>query len=188
MHAGWPTHHSATLHPITNIASSKLRHLMLVLVLTLIVMAAALAQARVLEQRDREIVAQVRTSFASLKNIMLDMAQSLSRLDRSSGDSECLDSALGELQQMAQELAGYEYLLRIENEMPDFDDDNTIKGILRFAVENTIRILESEDKRLNQILADRCARFPLSAGKTQQAVQVIATIATILKSVRPRLS
>jgi len=161
--------------------------LMLVLVLTLMVPAAALVQARVLEQRDREIVAQVRVSFANLKNLMLDMGQSLSRLDRSSGDGECLDSALGELQQMAQELAGYEYLLRIENEMPDFDD-STIKGILKFAVENTIRILESEDKRLNQLLSDRCARFPLSAGKTQQAVQVIATIATILKSVRPRLT
>jgi hypothetical protein len=172
---------------MTNIAPSKLTRLMLVLALTLIVPAAALVQARVLEQKDRETVAQVRASFASLKNLMLDMAQSLSHLDRSSGEGECLDSALAELQQMAQELAGYEYLLRIENEMPDFDD-NTIKGILKFAVENTIRILESEDKRLNQLLLDRCARFPLSAGKTQQAVQVIATIATILKSVRPRLT
>jgi hypothetical protein len=187
MHAGWPAYNSVSVEPMTDIAASKLTRFMLVLVLALMVAAAGLVQARVLEQRDREIVAQVRVSFANLKSLMLDMAQSLSRLDRSSGDSECLDSALGELQQMGQELAGYEYLLRIETEMPDFDD-NTIKGILKFAVENTIRILETEDKRLNQLLLDRCARFPLSAGKTQQAVQVITTIATVLKSVRPRLT
>jgi hypothetical protein len=76
----------------------------------------------------------------------------------------------------------------VSNSNLDIAKVRQIQGILKFAVENTIRILESEDKRLNQLLVDRCARFPLSAGKTQQVVQVITTIATILKSVRARLT
>ena len=93
---------------------------------------------------------------------------------------------LGDLQQASQELAGYEYLLTIETEMINFDD-TAMKGILRFAVEKAISVLEMERKHLNGVL-DQCSSFPLSAGKTRQAMQYIDTLATILKSVWPRLS
>jgi hypothetical protein len=167
--------------------ATRLASWLLVAALTVFVTAQGLVEARVLEQKDLEIIAQIKASATSLKSLMIDMGQSLTRLDLSSAESECLKSALGDLQQISQELASYEYLLTIETEIPDFDDDNAMKEILRFAVDNAISILDTEHKRLNQLL-DNCSRFPLSAGKTQQAMQFIDRITTILKSVRPRLS
>jgi hypothetical protein len=143
-------------------------------------------KARVLDQKALETISQIKVSIENMKSLMMDMAQSLRRPDISSGDSECLGSALGELQQGSQELAGYEYLLRIETEMIDFDD-KAMKGILRFAIEKSISVLETERNHLSRVV-DQCSRFPLSVGKTQQAMQYIDTIATILKSVWPRLS
>jgi hypothetical protein len=181
-----PSPRSQAHRPRTT-GATRLASWLLVATLTVFVTAEGLVEARVLEQKDLEIIAQIKASATSLKSLMIDMGQSLTRLDLSSAESECLKSALGDLQQISQELASYEYLLTIETEIPDFDDDNAMKEILRFAVDNAISILDSEHKRLNQLL-DNCSRFPLSVGKTQQAVQFIDRITTILKSVRPRLS
>jgi hypothetical protein len=181
-----PSPRSQAHRPRTTWAT-RLASGLLVAALTVFVTAQGFVEARVLEQKDLEIIAEIKTSYTSLKSLMMDMAQSLRRLDLPSAEGECLKSALGDLQQILQELASYEYLLTIETEIPDFGDDNAMKGILRFAVDNAISILDTEHKRLNQLL-DHCSRFPLSVGKTQQAVQFIDRIATILKSVRPRLS
>jgi hypothetical protein len=77
-------------------------------------------------------------------------------------------------------------LITIEKEMTDFGENNPMRGIVKFAVEKSNTILAGERKRLTQ-LSDRCTRFPLSASKTQQAIQVIDTTAGILTSIHGRL-
>src|SRR6185503_13184894 len=84
-------------------------------------------KSRVLDEKALDVLSQVKTSVENVKSVMMDMAQSLRRPDISSGDSECLKSVLGDLQQASQELAGYEYLLTIETEMINFDD-TAMKG------------------------------------------------------------
>jgi hypothetical protein len=82
-------------------------------------------------------------------------------------------------------LQSYEYLITIESELKDFDDDNALRGMLRFAVENALKILETEHKRLGEI-TDQCTRNPISADKTRQAAQFIETTVAVLKSLQPR--
>jgi hypothetical protein len=158
----------------------------LIAAIVLLAFPPASIKGRVLDENDLEIISQVKTSYANMMNLMTDMAQSLKRPDISGGDSECLSSALGGLQQTSRELATYQYLLTIETQVIDFDD-NAMKGILRFAVDNALSVLETERKHLSQ-LSEQCSRFPLSVGKTQQAMQYIDRVTAILKVVRPRLS
>jgi hypothetical protein len=139
--------------------------------------------ARVLTEEDLEQVSQIKTSFTKVAS---DIVQSLRRPDISSGDSECINSTLRELMQISEELASYEYLITIETQISDFGDDAAMRGILRFAVDRAISILEAERRRLSQ-LVDQCSRFPLAAAKTRDAVQFIDRTAAILKSLRPRL-
>jgi hypothetical protein len=139
--------------------------------------------ARVLTEEDLEQVSQIKTSFTKVAS---DIVQSLRRPDISSGDSECINSTLRELKQISEELASYEYLITIETQISDFGDDAAMRGILRFAVDRAISILEAERRRLSQ-LVDQCSRFPLAAAKTRDAVQFIDRTAAILKSLRPRL-
>ena len=96
------------------------------------------------------------------------------------------NSTIRELLQISEELSSYEYLITIEKEMTDFGDNNPIRGIVKFAVEKTNTILASERTRLAQ-LSDRCTRFPLSFGKTQQALQFIDTTTDVLNSIQARL-
>jgi hypothetical protein len=60
-----------------------------------------------------------------------------------------------------------------------------MQGVIKFAVDKSNAILLSERKRLAQ-LSDQCTRYPLSFGKTQQALQFIDTTTGILKSVQIR--
>jgi hypothetical protein len=141
------------------------------------------APARVLDEGDLARIARIKPSFIE---VITDVSQSLQRPDLSNADGECIRSTLRALTQISEELRTYEYLITIEGELSDFGDDNTLRGILRFAVENALKVLENERRRLGEI-SDQCSRYPLSAGKTRQAVQFIEGTAAILRSIRPRL-
>jgi hypothetical protein len=53
------------------------------------------------------------------------------------------------------------------NQLNDFDDDNALRGALRFTVENALKILETERKHLGEI-TEQCAPSPISADKSRQ--------------------
>lgn len=141
------------------------------------------ADARVLNAADLERISAIKKLSVE---VMTDMAMLSRRSDLSAADGDCIKSAQRTLMQVSEELQSYEYLITIESQLNDVEDDNAMRGILRFAVENALKILETERKRFNE-LSDKCSRYPLSAGKTKQALQFIESIAAILSSIRPRL-
>jgi hypothetical protein len=156
---------------------------LLALALSIAAISPDPARARVLNEGDFERISQIKTSFEA---VVTDMMLSSRRPDVSGGDSDCIKSAVQELLQISNELSSYEYLITIESQMGDFGDDSAMRGILRFAVDKAIRILETNRRRLTQV-SEQCARFPLSVGKTQQAIQFIDATAAILQSLQPRL-
>ena len=78
------------------------------------------------------------------------------------------------------------YLITIEGELTDFGDDRTLRSVIRFAVENALKFLDNERRRMGE-LSEQCSRYSLAAGKTRQAVQFIEGTAAILRSLQPRL-
>src|SRR5450432_264590 len=137
----------------------------------------------VLTENDFRKVEDIKPLF---QNLMGDLVQTSRRPDLSSGDADCIKLTIRELLQISEELSSYEYLITIEKEMTDFGDNNPMRGIVKFAVDKSNTILASERKRLAQ-LSDQCARFPLSFGKTQQALQFIDTTTNILNAIEVRL-
>ena len=97
---------------------------------------------------------------------MTDITIISRRPDLSQAESDCVKSTLRSLTQIAGELQSYEYLITIESELKGFDDDNAIRGVLRFAVENALKILETERRHLVEI-SDQCARSPIPADKAR---------------------
>jgi len=138
---------------------------------------------RVLQEGDFAKIAEIRTSFM---NVTGDIDRSSKRPDISAEEGECIKAALRELLQVAQELSSYEYLIMIESEIGEFGDDNALKGVLQFALGNSLAILDTERKRLSQ-LSDQCSRYPVASGKTQQAIRLVDATAATLKSLQPRL-
>lgn len=141
------------------------------------------ADARVLSDGDLGRISAIKKLSVE---VMTDITLLSRRPDLSGADNDCIKSTLRTLTQVSEELQSYEYLITIESQLNDFDDDKSMRGILRFAVENALKVLETERKRLGE-LSDQCSRYPLSAGKTKQATQFIESIAAILKSIQPRL-
>lgn len=141
------------------------------------------ADARVLTAVDLERISTIKKLSIE---VMTDVTMSSRRSDLSAPDSDCIKSTLRTLMQVSEELQSYEYLITIENQLNDVGDDDSMRRILRFAVENALKILETERKHLGE-LSDQCSRYPLSAGKTKQAMQFIESTAAILKSIQPRL-
>jgi hypothetical protein len=137
----------------------------------------------VLSEGDFKKVEGIKPLF---QNLMGDLVQTSKRSDISSGDADCIKSTIQELLQISGELSSYEYLITIEKDMTDFGDNNPMRGIVKFAVDKSNTILASERKRLAQ-LSDQCSRFPLSFGKTQQALQFIDTTTNVLNSIQARL-
>jgi hypothetical protein len=129
---------------------------------------------------------KVETITPLFQNLMGDLVQTLKRPDLSTGDADCINSTVRELLQISEELSSYEYLITIEKEITDFGDNSPVKGVVKFAIEKSNTILTEERKRLVQ-LSDRCSRFPLAAGKTQQALQFIDATTNILISIQVRL-
>ena len=151
--------------------------------LLLVMSLQSSAQARVLTSDDLSRLGRIKPLFME---VMIDVSQSSQRTDLSSGDSECVKSVLRALMQISEELRTYEHLLTIENELTDFGNDDAMRSILRFALENALKILETERRRMTEI-SEQCSRFALSAGKIRQAAQFIEGTMAILKSVQPRL-
>jgi hypothetical protein len=150
---------------------------------TLIVLGINTASAGVLSENDVKRVEAIKPLFQTL---MVDLVETTRRPDISGGDADCIRFAIRELMQISDELSSYEYLITIEKEMTDFGESNPMKGIVKFAVEKSNTILTSERKRIAQ-LSDRCTNYPLSFGKTQQALRVIDTTTNILNSISDRL-
>ena len=151
--------------------------------LAILLLAPGVCSSGVLTESDFKNVEDIKPLF---QNLMGDLVQTAKRSDISSADADCVNSTIRELLQISDELSSYEYLITIEKEMTDFGDNNPIRGIVKFAVEKTNTILASERTRLAQ-LSDRCVRFPLSFGKTQQALQFIDTTTDVLNSIQARL-
>jgi hypothetical protein len=161
-------------------ARGWMRSLSFALAITLL---ATNASSGVLTESDFRKVEDIKPLF---QNLMGDLVQASKRSDISSGDADCIKSTIRELLQISEELSSYEYLITIEKEMTDFGDNNPMRDVVKFAVEKSNTILASERKRLAQ-LSDQCTRFPLSFGKTQQALQFIDTTTNILNSIQVRL-
>jgi len=149
----------------------------------LLVLAPDASRSGVLSESDFKKVEAIKPLF---QNLMGDLVQTSKRSDISSGDVDCVMSTIRELLQISEELSSYEYLITIEKEMTDFGDNSPVKGVVKFAIEKSNTILAEERKRLVQ-LSDRCSRFPLAFGKTQQALQFIDTTTNLLNSIQVRL-
>jgi hypothetical protein len=151
--------------------------------LAIILLEPGVCSGGVLTESDLKKVEDIKPLF---QNLMVDLVQTSKRPDISSAEADCVNSTMRELLQISEELSSYEYLITIEKEMTDFGDNNPMRGIVKFAVEKSNAILADERKRLAQ-LSDRCARFPVSVGKTQQALQFIDTTTSVLSSIQGRL-
>jgi hypothetical protein len=149
----------------------------------MLVLAPAVSRSGVLSESDFKKVEAIKPLF---QNLMGDLVQTSKRSDISSGEVDCVMSTIRELLQISEELSSYEYLITIEKEMTDFGDNSPVKGVVKFAIEKSNTILAEERKRLVQ-LSDRCVRFPLAFGKTQQALQFIDTTTNLLNSIQVRL-
>jgi hypothetical protein len=141
------------------------------------------AHARVLSDADLDKIASVKKLSI---DVMTDITMTSRRPDLSQADSDCVKSTLRSLTQIANELQSYEYLITIESQLKDFDDDNSVRGILRFAVDNALKILDTEHRHLDEV-SDQCSRSPISADKARRATQFIESTVSVLKSLQPRL-
>ena len=145
--------------------------------------ALDVSSSGVLSESDFKKVETIKPLF---QNLMGDLVQTSKRTDISSADADCIASTIRELLQISEELSSYEYLITIEKEITDFGDNSPVRGVVKFAIEKSNTILAEERKRLAQ-LSDRCSRFPLAFGKTQQALQFIDMTTNLLNSIQVRL-
>jgi hypothetical protein len=155
----------------------------MVLGLAMVSLTSNLSTGGVLNDSDLRKVSDIKPLFTSL---MGDLVQSSKRTDLSSGDADCVKSTIKELMQISDELSSYEYLITIENQLNDSADSKTMRGIVKFAIDQSNTILAGERKRL-AALSDQCSRYPFSFGKTQQALQFIDTTTDLLNAIGLRL-
>jgi hypothetical protein len=141
------------------------------------------APAGVLDENDLTRIARIKPAFIE---VVTDVSQSAQRPDLSRADGECIKAMLQGLVQISEELRTYEHLITIEGELNDFGDDRTLRSVVRFAVENALKVLDNERRRLGE-LSEQCSRHPLSASKSRQALQFIESTVAILRSLQPRL-
>jgi hypothetical protein len=146
-------------------------------------LATNVSSGGVLSETDVRKVEGIKPLF---QNLMGDLVQASKRQDISGGDADCIKSVIRELLEISQELSSYEYLITIEKDMINVNDDDSMRDVIKFAVDKSNTILSDERRRLTQ-LSDQCTRFPLSFGKTQQALQVIDTTTGLLKAIQGRL-
>jgi hypothetical protein len=144
---------------------------------------ATVVDARVLTDAELQRISEIRKLSVE---VMTDLTMSARRTDLTASDNDCVRSTLRMLTQVSEELQSYENLIAIESQLEDTGDDTSMRSILRFAVENALKVLNTERSRLAEI-AEQCSRHPFSAAKARLATQFIESIAGILKSVQPRL-
>lgn len=153
------------------------------LALVVALLLPAVSHGGVLSEADMKKVDALKPLFATL---MGDLAQSARRSDLAPGDLNCINATIQEFLQISDELASYEYLIAMDRDISGFDEKNPMRDLVKFAADKSSSILIGERKRLVQ-LSEQCARFPVGATKTQQALQVIDTTNAILTSIRDRL-
>ncbi|TGD98058.1 hypothetical protein [Methylobacterium nonmethylotrophicum] len=141
------------------------------------------ASARILSQADRATIAQMKPRYAE---VVGDVARTAERADLPAADGECVRDTLRALTQISDELGGYESLITIEGQLVETGDDAAVKDAIRFAVANALKILDIEQRRLDD-LSTRCARLPLAAEKVRAALRFIESTAAILRAVQPQL-
>jgi hypothetical protein len=142
-----------------------------------------LTEARVLDQSDLARLSEINAVFTKLTG---DLAQSFKRPGISRDESDCIKTTWQELNQTSEELSSYQYLIGIVSGIEDSGEDDAMKGLILFALDKTIQVLETERKRLSQV-PDQCLRFPGSTVMSERALQFIDGTTTALKSIRPRL-
>jgi len=175
--------HTGTLRTLVDrLASSSLAWRRLTWSSVGLVMATGVCMAGVLTPADMKRVEDLKPMFAGL---MGDLVQTSRRPDISGVDAECIKSTIQDLVDISQELSSYEYLITIEKELTDFGENSPMRDIVKFAIDKSTNILATERRKLTQI-PDQCARSPLAATKSQQALQVVDTTAGILASLRSR--
>jgi hypothetical protein len=139
--------------------------------------------AGVLSQADLKRVETLRPMFAGL---MGDLVQTSKRSDISAVDAECVKSTIQSLFEISQELSSYEYLITIEKDLTDVTQNDPVRDVVKFAIDQSTNILAGQRKKIAQ-LPDQCGKSALALAKSQQALQVVDATAAILSSVRSRL-
>ena len=152
------------------------------LALAIALLTTGVSNGGVLSEADVKKVEDIRPLF---QNLMGDLVQTSRRQDISGGDADCVKSIIRELLEISQELSSYEYLITIEKDMINLNDDDSMRDVIKFAVDKSNTILSDERRRLAQL--SECTRSPLSSGKTQQTLQFIDTTSGLLKSIQGRL-
>ena len=156
---------------------------LLVLALLPVVLWPALGQARLLTQNDLERFSQMKTAFSKLTG---DLEQSYKRPGLPKDESDCIKNIWQELNQASEELSSYQYLIGVVSGIDEFGEEDAMRGLIRFALDKTIQVLEAERKRLSQV-TDQCLRFPTSVMTSERALQFIDGTTAALKSIRPRI-
>ena len=164
-------------------ARRRVLHRPFVIALALLMAGTCVSAAAVLSDADAKKVEGLKPMFLGL---MTDLSLTSKRTDLSSGDQECLKSTIQELAQISQELASYEYLMTIEKDMTDFGENSPMREVVKFAIDKSNNVLSGGRRRLVEV-SDQCTRFPVSFGKTQQALQFIDSTTGILNSIQPHL-
>jgi hypothetical protein len=158
-------------------------HLHAVAVAALIVFSAQSVPARILSNGDRASIAQMKPRYAE---VLSEVARTAERSDLPAADGECVRETLRALTQISDELRGYESLITIEGQLVEAGDDDAVKDVIRFAVVNALKILDIEQRRLDD-LSTRCARLPLAAEKVRVALRFIEGTAATLRAIQPQL-
>jgi hypothetical protein len=172
-----------TLEKGSHLYATHERKAMLMAGVVLGVLCAGSSAAGVLSETDFKQAESLRPLFA---NLMTDLVQTSKRPDLPSGDAACINSTVRELLQISDELASYEYLITMQKDLTEVGDDNSTRGVVKFAVDKTSIILSNERKRLVG-LSEQCAKYPVGLGKAQEALKVIDATTGILISIRERL-
>ncbi|WP_439374727.1 hypothetical protein [Bradyrhizobium sp. DASA03120] len=148
-----------------------------------LLVATSVCGAGILSQADVKRVETLRPMFAGL---MGDLVQTSRRSDISAVDADCVKSTIQNLVEISQELSSYEYLITIEKDLTDVSENDPIRDVVKFAIDQSTNILASQRKKIAQ-LPDQCGKSALALAKSQQALQVVDATAGILGSIRSRL-
>jgi hypothetical protein len=148
-----------------------------------LLLATKMCLASILSPADLKRVEDLRPMFAGL---MADLVQTSKRTDIAAADADCVRATVQSLVEISQELSSFEYLITIEKELTSVGDNDPTRDVVKFAIEQSTKILTSQRKKIAQ-LPDQCARSTLAVAKSQQAMQVIDATTGILSSIRSRL-
>jgi hypothetical protein len=151
--------------------------------LLVLVLSAAFAQAGGLTQNELERLSEMKAAFSKLTD---ELEQAFKRPGISRVESDCIKNTWQELNQTSEDLSSYRYLIDVVSGIRDSGEEDAMRGIIRFALDRTIQVLEADRKRVSQV-PDQCRRFPASVAMSERTLQFIDGATAALKSFRPRL-